>query len=189
MTPPHPVIAISGIPGAGKSHACARLAGQLGLTYLGFDSFEVLTARPPHEVRHWLDRGAPLDEMYHPALDGVLADLAARGPVLFETPLGRLPPAHGRLIRCAIWIEVERDIALARKLGATLSAGGWTDTAEMTAWVSDFLLAYESLVRPCLAVQAARVKGQSDHVVDGLDAADIVADRIARIIGPILRGC
>lgn len=188
MTPRPTVIAISGIPGAGKTRACQALATRIGAVYLPFDAFERLTDRDPAEVLDWLHRGAPWGEMYDPALDGELAARAAEGPVVLETPLGRLPPAHSALITCAIWIEVDRDIALARKLAAALAPRDWDTPAEMSAWVAGFLSHYEQLVRPCLDMQAARVKTLADHVIDGMASPDVVVERIVGLAGPFDRG-
>lgn len=187
MTPRYPVIALSGIPGAGKTRASQALAARIGALYLPFDAFERLTDRDPAEVLDWLHRGAPWDEMYDPALDGELAARAAEGPVVLETPLGRLPPPHSARITRAIWIEVDRDIALARKLSAALAPQDWDTPAEMSAWVAGFLAQYEELVRPCLEMQAARVKPLADHVIDGMAAPEAVVEQIIGLAGPFVR--
>lgn len=183
MTQDHPVIAISGIPGAGKTRAGEVLALRMGAAFIPFDAFETMTESAPEAALDWLDRGAPWEEMFSPALDDALRDAAAHGPVVFETPLGRLPPAHSALITSAIWLEVDRDIALARKLSAALEPRDWTSTAEMSGWVAGFLDGYQRLVRPCLQMQAERVKLLSDHVLDGMASPDATDERIARTLG------
>lgn len=183
MTKGHPVIAISGIPGAGKTRACERLALRIGAAFIPFDAFETMTIRSPEAALDWLNRGAPWAEMFDPALDDALLDAAAHGPVVFETPLGRLPPAHSALITTAIWLEVDRDIALARKLSAALDPRDWASAAEMSAWVAGFLDGYQRLVRPCLQMQAERVRLLSDHVLDGMASPDVTDERIAGVWG------
>lgn len=183
MTRPHSVIAISGIPGAGKTRAAVGLAQRLGATYLPFDDFETLTEHDADHALDWLARGAPWTEMYDPALDGVLVALAHQGPVVFETPLGRHPPAHSAVITCAIWIDVDPDIALARKLTTALAPREWGASAEMSDWLTLFLDNYVRLVRPCLAKQAERVRPLSDHIIDGTLSRTAVDAMIDRIVG------
>lgn len=179
----HPVIAISGIPGAGKTRASTCLAQALGAAHLSFDAYETMTAQDPDAVRGWLGRGAPVAEMFDPALDGVLAGLAAKGPVVFDTPLGRFPAGQGRIITCAVWIEVPRDVALARKLATQMAGGGFDSADALAGWTLGFLEAYAGLVLPCLDLQAARIKPLCDHVVDGMqppEALDLQILALAR---------
>lgn len=181
MTARHPVIAISGVPGAGKSRASAVLAQHLGAVHLQFDDFELLTRLDPATVLEWLAEGAPVAAMYDPALDAVLADLSRQGPVVFETPMGRMAPAHAPLITSAIWLEVDRDVALCRKLGVALAEEDWPSAAEMADWMGAFLTAYQALVRPCLDLQAAGVRAWADHVIDGMQLPAAVDARLAQI--------
>ncbi len=183
MIRPHPVIAISGIPGAGKTRAARGLAQRLGATYLPFDDFETLTDHDADHALDWLARGAPWTEMYDPALDGILAAQADQGPVVFETPLGRQPPAHSAVITCAIWIDVDLDVALARKLTTALTPTDWGSSAEMSDWLAQFLDHYQRMVRPCLAKQAERVRPLSDHIIDGSLSRTAVDATIDRIVG------
>ena len=182
----HPVIAISGIPGAGKSRASAALASRLGAVHLPFDEFETLTQLDPATVREWLAAGAPMAAMYDPALDHVLADLSRRGPVVFETPMGRMAPAHDALITLSIWLDVDRDVGLCRKLQSTLGADMWTSTAEMAGWMGGFLDSYQALVRPCLDLQAAGVRARADQVVNGMQSPAAVDSDVARIVQTVI---
>ena len=182
----HPVIAISGIPGAGKSRASAVLARRLGAVHLPFDDFETLTQLDPGTVQGWLAAGAPVEEMYYPALDRVLDDLSRQGPVVFETPMGRMSPAHDRLITLSIWLEVDRDVGLCRKLQSTLGADMWASAREMAGWMAAFLDGYQALVRPCLDLQAAGVRARADHVVNGMLPPSAVDGEVARIVQAVL---
>ncbi len=178
----HPVIAISGVPGAGKSRASAVLARRLGAVHLPFDDFETLTQLDPATVQQWLAQGAPVAAMYHPDLDRVLDDLSRQGPVVFETPMGRMPPTHDALITLALWLEVDRDVALCRKLDAALHADHWSGAEEMAGWIGGFLQGYQALVRPCLDLQAANVRARADHVIDGMLPPVAVDSDVARIV-------
>lgn len=178
----HPVIAISGVPGAGKSRAAGVLARRLGAVHLPFDDFETLTQLDPATVQDWLAQGAPVAAMYDPALDAVLADLSRQGPVVFETPMGRMPPAHDALITLSLWLDVDRDVALCRKLDAALTADHWSGADEMAGWIGGFLQGYQALVRPCLDLQAAEVRARADHVIDGMQSPPAVDSDVARIV-------
>ncbi len=178
----HPVIAISGVPGAGKSRASAVLARCLGAVHLPFDDFETLTQLDPDTVQDWLAQGAPVAAMYDPALDAVLDDLSRQGPVVFETPMGRMPPAHDALITLSLWLDVDRDVALCRKLDAALTADHWSGADEMAGWIGGFLQGYQALVRPCLDLQAAKVRARADHVIDGMLPPVAVDSEVARIV-------
>jgi len=178
----HPVIAISGIPGAGKSRAGEALAVRLGARFIPFDAFESLAERDVDVALDWLRRGAPPEDLFDPRLDVVLREAAEAGPVVLETPLGRLPPAHDALITCAIWLEVDRDIALSRKIATLLDPSEWHSAAELSGWLLQFLENYRHLVLPCLQMQAARVRPQSEHVVDGTAPPEGVDAEIARIV-------
>lgn len=185
MTGRHQVIAISGIPGAGKTRAALVLAERMGAAYLPFDDFEALTERDADHTVGWLNRGAPWQEMYDPALDDILMSLAEQGPVVFETPLGRQPPTHSAVITCAIWIDLDRDIALARKLKMALDPRDWSSPDDMSIWLCQFLENYQHLVRPCLELQAARVRLLSDHIIDGTMSCSAVDAAVAQIVGSL----
>lgn len=180
----HPVIAISGIPGAGKTTLGSALARRMGARHLCFDAYETLTRAPPEQVEDWLARGAPPDEMYDPRLDTDLALLAGQGPVVFDTPLGRHPAAHERLITCAIWIDIPRDVGLARKLALQVGIGGWRSADDLAGWIGGYLAAYERVILPCLKVQSAVVMPLSDHVIDGMTSPEQVEAQAWRIVGP-----
>ena len=182
----HPVIALSGIPGAGKSRASAVLARRLGAVHLPFDDFETLTQQDPATVQDWLAAGAPMAAMYDPALDHVLDDLSRQGPVVFETPMGRMAPAHDALITLSIWLDVDRDVGLCRKLQSTLGADMWASAPEMAGWMAGFLDSYQALVRPCLDLQAAGVRARADHVVNGMQSPAAVDGEVARIVTAVL---
>ncbi|OYU19382.1 MAG: hypothetical protein CFE34_05620 [Rhodobacteraceae bacterium PARR1] len=178
----HPVIAISGVPGAGKSRASAVLARRLGAVHLPFDDFETLTQLDPATVQQWLASGAPVAAMFDPALDAVLGDLSRQGTVVFETPMGRMPPAHDALITLSLWLDVDRDVALCRKLDAALNADHWSGADEMAGWIGGFLQGYQALVRPCLDLQAANVRARADHVINGMLPPAAVDSEVARIV-------
>ena len=75
-----------------------------------------------------LARGMPLVEMLPPGLTAHLRAAAADAPVLFETPLGRAVADHSALIGWSVWLDLPADIALARKIAATVGQADVTVT-------------------------------------------------------------
>jgi hypothetical protein len=110
---------------------------------------------------------------------GMVEDVSAaraHGAVIFETPLGREWSGTAGLIDLLIWVETPLDLALSRKLSgmaktAANSAGG---DPHFAGWMSGFLDAYESVIRPSLLLQKDLIKASSDIAIlnDGsLEAA------------------
>jgi len=158
-----PVLAISGPPGAGKTRLSREVAARLGWRAIAYDDYERQTRRPPAEIRDWIDRGAPFDEIPAPGLAEALAGPAAG--TVFDTPLGRAYPATAGLIDASVVIACPADIALSRKLaqlGRGVESG---QEAGFVAWLTGYLDAYESVVQPAIAIQTARLAGTADLVV------------------------
>ena len=171
-----PVIAVSGPPGSGKTALAGTLAGRLGIACVEYDRFETFTRTSPAEMIVWLARGAPYGEIMAPGLASTLRQAAARGPVVFDTPLGRAHPETGPLIGFAVWIDCPLDLALKRKLAQLVAAVPDERSAEFLRWLDGYLDAYETLVRPACMVQAERLAGNSDITVDGTDSLTRSAD-------------
>lgn len=170
-----PVIALSGPPGSGKTTLGRWLADMLGAARVNYDDYEEMTQLPPPEVAAWLDRGAPIAEIPAPGLDTAVASASKSGPIVYETPLGRAWPATADMIDLSIWIDTPLDLAMTRKLQIMLRA--WEEkggpVAPCTKWMTGHLRAYETIIRPSLLVQAARVRAMADHSIanDGPVAA------------------
>lgn len=175
-----PVIAISGPPGSGKTALARRLAERLGIACVEYDRFETFTRRPPAEVVDWLARGAPYGEIDAPGLAPALRQAAARGPVVFDTPLGRAHPETGPLIGFAVWIDCPADVALKRKLAQLAAAVPPERSAEFLRWLGGYLDAYETLVRPACIIQAERLAATADMTLDGTADLTRSADALER---------
>jgi thymidylate kinase len=177
-----PVIAISGPPGSGKTALAHTLAGRVGAACVEYDLFETFTRTSPAGLIDWLARGAPYDEIMAPGLASRLRQAAARGPVVFDTPLGRAHPETGPLIDFAVWIDCPPDLALKRKLAQLAAAVPDERAAEFLRWLDGYLEAYETLVRPACIIQADRLAGTADVTVDGTDSllrsADVLQDAL-----------
>lgn len=176
-----PVVAICGPPGAGKSTLAATLAARWeGARVVDWDAWETFTHRPPEAIEAWLARGADPSEMSAPGLAEALAAAAARGPVAFETPVGRAHPETAPLIDLMVWIEAPADLALARKLSALLAIEG----GPPRDWMAGWLAAYPRVVRPAAALQAARVRPLADLVIDAETAPPRQAEAVLSRLAP-----
>ena len=163
----HPVIALSGPPGAGKTTIGRWLADVLGAARINYDDYEQMTRRTPGEIAEWLDRDAPIDEIPAPGLFEAVNNARQQQAVVYETPLGKAWTPTREMITLSIWIETPLDLALSRKL--QIMAEAWEErggpVAPCTQWLKGHLSAYESIIRPSLLVQMDRVRSLADVVV------------------------
>jgi uridine kinase len=188
------VIAVSGLPGAGKTTLSRALARTLRAGHLfHYDDYETVTKRPPAEIQAWMSRGADPDEIN---LDRLVTDLAkakALMPpsgegayIVLDTLLGRSHRETAKLIDHSVWIDLPANLALARQIGAqaaiALHAGDPSVPQKFTAWLAGFLKNYETFVHDAYELQLARVRQQADLSVDGRAPVErIVAAVIAGI--------
>lgn len=166
-----PVISVSGPPGSGKTTLCTAVARSLGIAVIEYDRHERMTSLPPEQIRDWLDRGAPYEEIAAPGLAPALAAAAAKGPVLFDTPLGRAHPHSGGAIDAAVWLDCPPDIALARKVKQFASEANPAEAADFIEWLRQYLAVYPQIIRPACAIQAERIRPGADLLIDVSDDA------------------
>ena len=174
----HAILAISGPPGAGKSTLIGALVARHRVHVVHFDAHEQMTDRSPDDIADWIARGMPLAEMVPPGLVAHLRDAAQAAPVLFETPLGRAVEDHSALIRWSVWLDLPADIALARKIAATVEEADWDSQEELSGWLQGYLAAYPRIIAPSLAMQAARVQPLADEALDARLAPEKLADQL-----------
>jgi len=166
------VIAVAGVPGAGKSTLARALAATLAdADALHMDDYENMTRLPIDAVAHWFRAGADIDAFDFPRLQ---ADLERRRAgagrwIVFETQFGRAHRATGALVDFLIWIDTPLDVALARSVRAALARGAGAD------WLARYLEQYVGTVRELLEMQRARVAPGADLVLDGMQAAETLA--------------
>jgi cytidylate kinase len=162
-----PVIAISGRPGSGKSSLAVALCREIGAGLIAYDDYEIMTRKGQVAMQDWLARGAPYAEIETPGLVQALQAAAGRGPVVFDTPLGRALPVTAGLIDHAIWIDCPAEIALTRKLAQLAEAVPETQAAAFVTWLRGYLQAQSAIVLPACEIQLQRVAPLADLRLDG----------------------
>jgi adenylate kinase family enzyme len=185
------VIAISGLPGAGKTTLCRALAGRMPIEKIfHYDDYEAITRLPPAEIEAWMSRGADPNEI---KLDRLVADLSAAksraGPgryIILDTPLGRAHRETARLIDHAIWIALPASLALARQIrsqaDAALQSKDAATAQKFTVWLSGFLGSYEAFIHDAYGLQMDRVRELADSEIDGrLPLGELVSTVVARL--------
>jgi len=181
------VIAVSGYPGAGKTSLVLGLLDVLGdAAPIHMDSYERITTAPMEDIARWLRDGADIDAFEFPQLSEDLLRLKQGLPledrlskrtfsdskyILFETQFGRAHRKTGQHIDLQIWIDVHRDIALARNMRALVTGFLGENQPEKLAsrmhWLESYLGNYLGTVSALLEMQHQRVAGSAEIVVDG----------------------
>lgn len=197
------IIAISAPPGGGKSSVAAALAERLGAAFVEYDAYDKLTALPPGEIAAWLKGGGDYAIVEVSELVADLTtlrdggsifdrrtgkDLAARALVILETPFGKAHPALAPLIDSAIFLDTPADLSLARKLrsfvAVNLEDPGPGGHKRFLTWLDGYLLNYEQITRPAIAIQRERVLPLADLVIPTSEASleDIVEQAVSYLV-------
>lgn len=177
------VVAVSGVPGSGKSTLCAGLVHALGdAVSLSMDDYQHMTAMDPAALQRWVDAGADVDALPIPLLADHLAALRdgravqdprtgrwipARATIVFETHFGRLHRATGAHIDKLLWLDVPPDAALARNLRGFLAPLLMAPSPPAKLqWIDKYLAHYLGPVGPLVRRQAQWVAQGADCVLD-----------------------
>jgi len=183
------IIAISAPPGGGKSTVAAALAERLGAALVEYDAYDKLTNLPPGEIAAWLRGGGDYAIVEVSELVADLTtlrdggsildrrtgkDLTARALVILETPFGKAHPLMAPLIDSAIFLDTPADLSLSRKLRTFIAVNredpGPGGHARFLGWLDRYLLNYEEITRPAIAIQRERVLPLADLVIDAANA-------------------
>jgi hypothetical protein len=183
------VLALSGIPGAGKTtltQLLLKIFSEARVVY--YDRFQTITNMTHSQVRDWFARGADPNEFALTELVGELQRQTQRQPadsrrplVIFETPLGRLHRATGAFIDFLIWVDTPLDIALARAtlafLGVAQRDKASNAAVEFVKWQTQYMLNYP-IIRPMYVAQRETISASADLVLDGNLPAEESVERI-----------
>jgi shikimate kinase len=172
------VLALSGVPGAGKTtltQAFRKRLSQLPVIY--YDRFQTITQMTHEQVRDWFARGADPNEF---DLTDLVDELARqtlpvsgdghRPLVLFETPLGRLHHATGAFIDFLVWLDTPLDLALARATLAFINIAqrdrSPASAMEFVKWQTQYMQNYP-VIRPMYVAQREAISTSADLVLNG----------------------
>jgi len=124
------IIGISGVASSGKTALCKALGKEHNAVVVLWDDYEK-NSKEPSDYKKWFDSEKNYDEWQYDSLVRVLKDLKKGKSIIcpitgkevnptkyifFEAPLGRKHHSTGTLIDSLIYLEIEPDIALARRL-------------------------------------------------------------------------
>lgn len=188
MASAHPIIAVCGPPGSGKSTFAKALATALDAVVIDMDHYQTFTDDSLDEVIANLSDTTDSDDFYSrfeiPQLSedlqqlqqGMAVSIAsqsdtppktvqATGDIVFETHFGRAHPSSGQLIDFLIWLDCPLDIAMARKLGGFLTdfiSGDALDHRDQMVWLNQYIQQYQSGVRNMLDIQQRAIPNHAD---------------------------
>lgn len=162
----HLLIAVSGFPGSGKTSLVSGIAKEKGWAHIHYDEFDGMTSRAPEEVTAWISAGMPLEDLLIADFRSKVLSALEIGPVIVETPLGRLHEAEGLVVDLSIWLDCDYDVALARAFLKEVTSSDWANFAQLQDWAKSYLVAYQNFVAQSLRKQASVVKPLADVVLD-----------------------
>jgi len=207
MIQTHPVIAVCGPPGSGKSTFAKALAKALQAPVVDMDHYQTFTDNKIEDVLASLSATDSTDDFYAcfevPQLDTDLQALAngkaivlpnseqvslaqASEAIVFETHFGRAHPQTGPFIDYLIWLDCPLDIAIARKLTSFLD-DFLTDNQpqnrhEQMSWLNNYLQQYQDGVRRTLDIQARTIPDKADLRLNGdTDVATMVQQALSAL--------
>lgn len=189
------VIAICGTMGSGKSTMLRLLSAQLpNCVTLQEDDYNPAPMRSLTEVQEWWDRGGRVEEFDLSALSARLESCTALsdGIVLLETQFGRLHPELRPWIDLQIWIDVDSDVALARKVAQLtrqlMDNAETASSPESLNWLACFCESYLQTTRKLFIRQRTQVGEQSDARIVGTGSPRQVCQHLHAALSPLVSG-
>ncbi|MEP3478808.1 MAG: AAA family ATPase [Fuerstiella sp.] len=190
------VVAICGMMGSGKSTIVKMLRSHFtDCVVLHEDDFNSAPMKSVAEVQNWWNNGANVDEFDLSALGAKLkceaeaANVPENQIVLLETQFGRHHSELRPWIDLQIWIEVDADIAFARKVSQISRQMQNDNEAHSVAgslqWISEFCDSYLQTTRKLFIQQRQQVGQQSDERIDGSGCPEDVCEQFLTILSPL----
>jgi uridine kinase len=181
------VVALSGIPGAGKTTLMNLLLRDYPRSQaVYYDRFH--PGMTEAEIQDWFRRVGDPNEFALAELIGELTrrtqaqqDNSGRPLVFFETAFGRAHRATGAFVDFQVWIDTPPDLAMARAnlkfLDAVEHKPAPQAAADFIPWLKRYMTDYPMLRTAYLAL-SERISSTADLVVDGTQAAEASAESI-----------
>lgn len=179
------IVAVCGMMGSGKSTVLKHFHDNVpGCVVIEEDDYNAAPLRSLDDLRGWWKRGGRVDEfdLTHLSTELEAVRDSDHELVILETQFGRAHPQVRPWIDVQFWIEVDPDIAFARKVAQL--AREQIDSAEQSSptdslrWIADFCDSYIQVTRPLFQRQKTQVGGLSDERIDGTGDAASVFQRL-----------
>lgn len=178
------VIAITGIPGSGRSTQANGLARVWCCDEpLAADEFDTTPDQPLAEMQSWLASGGDAGDL---DVSRTIRELEQRisfpsgrsagsdpseTVILMTSFCGRSHPRLSSEIDIQCWIDTARDVAMARQLRKwsleLLNPAICMTASERISWIAEYCDGYLHTVQDLLQWQERHVRPRSDIIVDG----------------------
>ena len=187
------VVGITSVSGGGKTAVTRRLAEVPGdAVAIHFDDYDDTNVHPA-DIQRWFLAGADYNAYETPVFTRHLQALKAGRSICYpvggrivesarcvvaDAPLGRAHSASGRLIDLMVFIDTPLDVAMARRILRDIGPAIQWPPDESLRHVKAQLAGYEARARPVYEHFQARMRADSDLIIDGTLDLDLVVERI-----------
>ncbi|MBP1996524.1 hypothetical protein [Paenibacillus eucommiae] len=178
------VVSLSGPSGSGKTSLVQAIAQRLpNAISLHFDDYKE-TTQFPEDLTSWIRNGCDPNEWLTPKMVEDLQILrnkqkAVNGWVIVEEPFGRNRDSITSFIDYVVCIDIPLEIAFARTVKrAAIAAPINVEVNKLLENIVEFVDQYLTVGRDTYAIVNKNVMQNSDLIVDGIKAIDVLADEI-----------
>ena len=187
------VVSVSGTSGAGKTTLVRSIAEALNTCIPGsaitlmFDDYASDDDLPEDDLGGWLERGGDPEEWLTPRFAEELRGHGlqpspAPAVIVIEEPFGRARNPIGRQIDLALHIQLDLNVALARRLLREFVSGEGAMDAEEVERLHGYLTVYLAAGAAVYAHIERLASDSSDIVLDGTrPGSDLLADALSTI--------